>query len=64
MLKLVFLPIVELQFYNISIFGNMYAVCLAALQYFFSHGSTGDTSGRADFLSLSGGCRRNESLHQ
>lgn len=35
-------PIVELQVYNLSIFGNMNAVCLAALQDFFSHGSTGD----------------------
>ena len=34
--------IVELQIYNLSIFGNMNAVCLAALQDFFSHGSTGD----------------------
>ena len=33
-------PIVELQIYNLSIFGNMNAVFLAALQDFFSNGST------------------------
>jgi len=35
-------PIVELQIYNLSIFGNMNAVFLAALQDFFSNGSTAD----------------------
>ena len=33
-------PIVELQIYNLSIFGNMNAVCLAALQDFFFQAST------------------------
>lgn len=32
----------ELQFYNLSIFGNMDAVFLAALQNFFSNGNTAD----------------------